>query len=113
MADRVDLVDIDEFLPAIVILFKNIADCMVDNKAAVLDDVGVSDAGRGNRVSRVHDSLMDMNTIIASVLHNFHLYHAQTILEDELGFSVLPRSIAWFSHFLLYEYNHYRWVQNF
>jgi hypothetical protein len=53
----------------------------------------------------VHDALVNMNSIIASVLHDFRVAHARTILDEELGFWVLPRSTAWFLHFLLYEYN--------
>jgi hypothetical protein len=65
------------------------------------------------RATRVHNALVDMNTIIASVLHNFRLVHACTILDEELGFWVLPRSTAWFSQFLLHEYSDDRWVANF
>jgi hypothetical protein len=50
-------------------------------------------------------ALLDMNTIIASVLHDFRLAHARTVLDNELGFWVLPRSTAWFSQFLLHEYS--------
>jgi hypothetical protein len=61
----------------------------------------------------VHDTLVDMNTVIAYVLHDFRLVHARTILDEELGFWILPRSTTWFSHFLLHEYDDRRWVQNF
>jgi hypothetical protein len=37
-------------------------------------------------VTRVHDTLVDMNTIVSSVLHDFWLAHARTILDAELGF---------------------------
>jgi hypothetical protein len=54
-----------------------------------------------------------MNTIVASVLHDFRLAHARTILDDELRFWVRPRSTTWFSQFLLHEYYDDRWVANF
>jgi hypothetical protein len=71
-----------------------------DAIAASSDDVC-----RSSWATRVHNALVDMNTIIASVLHDFRLAHARTILDNELGFWVLPKSTTWFSQFLLHEYS--------
>jgi hypothetical protein len=111
MANLVDPANLEDFLPAVVVLFKNIADSMVESSAAVMD--GEADAPPGHCAIRVHESLLNMNTIIASVLHDFRLAHARTILDNELGLWVLPRSTAWFSQFLLHEYDDRRWVTNF
>ena len=66
-----------------------------------------------SHATRVHNALVDMNTIIVFVLHGFRLAHAKIILDDELGFWILPKSIAWFYQFLLHKYNDGRWVANF
>jgi hypothetical protein len=57
---------------------------MVESSAVVLD--GEADALLGHHVIRVHESFLNMNTIIASVLHDFRLAIAKTILDNELGF---------------------------
>jgi hypothetical protein len=113
MATALDPASVDEFLPAVLILLRNVADCMFDTEMLAVDGGEDSDEPPLRPVTRLHDTLMDMNTVIASVLHDFRLAHSRTILDDELGFWVLPRSTAWFSHFLLHEYDDRRWVQNF
>jgi hypothetical protein len=110
----VDSAKIKEFLPAVVVLLKNVADSMVESEEALAaSDNGPFDGPPRSRVTRVHDALVDMNTIITSVLHDFILAHARCILYEELGFWVLPRLTAWFSQFLFYKYNNDRWVSNF
>jgi hypothetical protein len=111
MANLVDPANLEDFLLAVVVLLKNIAASMVESSAAILD--GEADAPLGHRVIRVHESLLNMNTIFASVLQDFWLTHARTVLDNELGFWVLPRSTTWFSQFLLYKYDDRRWVTNF
>ena len=64
-------------------------------------------------VAQVHDTLVSMNSIIASVLHDFRIAHATTLLDQELGWWVMPRSTSWFSRFVLLEYDDNRWLENF
>ena len=61
-------------------------------------------------LDQMHDTLMNMETIVSGVLHDFWLSNATHLLGADLGFWVLPRSTAWFSQFLLYEYDNARWV---
>jgi hypothetical protein len=113
MANTIDLVNVEKFLPTIVVLMKNAVESMVDYESAINPVVGAGDALQVSRVCQIHETLVDMNTIIVSVLHDFRLAHARTILDKELGFWILPMSTAWFSHFLLHEYDDHRWIQNF
>lgn len=76
--------NLDKFLPTIVVLLKNIVDSMVEFDDAVVDSS--SDVHRFSQATRVHNALVDMNTIMASVLYDFRLVHARTILDNELGF---------------------------
>jgi hypothetical protein len=95
MAVPIDAGNVEQFLPAVVVLLKNVADSLVDT-----DDVLVgsdNDSPLARRVTRVHKAVVDMHTIVSSVLHDFRLAHARTILDDKLGFWILPRSTAWFS----------------
>jgi hypothetical protein len=111
MATHADPANLDAFLPAAVVLLQNIVDSMVVTGDAVPASIG--DALASSRAMQVHHALIDMNTIVAFVLHDFRLAHARIVLDDELGFWVLPRSTAWFSQFLLHEYSDDRWVANF
>ena len=56
---------------------------------------------------------MHMNYIISSVLHNFRVTNAGTLLDEDLGFWVKPRSKVWFSIFVMTVYDDERWVANF
>jgi hypothetical protein len=99
MAGHVDAHTVQTFLPAVVVLLKNVADSLVETEEVLATSAG--DSRPQSRVTRVHDALVHMNTIVAAMLHDFRLGHARSILNEELGFWVLPRSTAWFSHFLL------------
>jgi hypothetical protein len=111
MAAHVDPTNLEEFLPVVAVLLKNVAESLAETDEALAAAADV--VPPVNRVTRVHAALVDMNTILAFVLHDFRLAHARTILDEELGFWVRPRSTAWFSQFLLHEYNDDRWVANF
>jgi hypothetical protein len=71
MATGIDIADVQQFLPAVVVLLKNVADSMVDCEESVMasDD---DDATRAplSHATKVHSALVDMNTIITSVLHD-------------------------------------------
>jgi hypothetical protein len=106
MAIGIESANVEEFILAVVVFLKIVVDSMVESEEAdAAGDNGASASVRGSRITRVHDTLVDMNTIITSVLHDFRLAYARCILDEELGFWVLPRSTAWFSQFLLYEYS--------
>lgn len=47
------------------------------------------------------------------VLHNFRVTNVGTILDEDLGFWVKPRSKVWFSIFVMTVYDDERWVANF
>jgi hypothetical protein len=111
MATGVDPQNVQSFLPAVVVLLNNIADSLVEPESAVSESS--DEAPLLSRVTRVHNTLVDMNSVVASVLHEFRFAHARTILDEELGFWVRPRPTAWFSQFLLHEYDDDRWVANF
>jgi hypothetical protein len=51
------------------------------------------DAVVSSRASRIHAALVDMNTIIASVLHDFRLAHPEPSLTRNLDFGFYPRPL--------------------
>jgi hypothetical protein len=61
----------------------------------------------------VYKTIEQMNLIIASVLHDFRMRNASTLLDEELRYWIKPRSKAWFSIFLCTEYDDARWIQDF
>jgi hypothetical protein len=53
---------------------------MVEIQTAIIEN---SNGPPVSRVTRVHDTFVDMNTVIASVLHDFKLAH---VWEPEFSF---------------------------
>ena len=58
-------------------------------------------------------SSFDMESITQAALHSFRLCNFVVLFEDDLGYWVKPRSIAWFSQFLLDQYDDERWLAMF
>ena len=58
-------------------------------------------------------SSLDMETVTRAALYNFRLCNVFSLLDDDLGYWVKPRSTAWFSRFLLNQYNDERWITMF
>jgi hypothetical protein len=48
-----------------------------------------------------------------ATLHELQLSFSLNLLSQELGHWVKPRNIAWFSRFLLTEFDEERWLENF
>lgn len=97
------------FLPSLVLLLQNVVDTMFRPG----EDIPPDEGDGAVHVPQVHETLVNMNSIVASVLHDFRVAHAVTLLEQELGWWVLPRSTSWFSRFVLQEYDDNRWLENF
>lgn len=109
MDQRVDPQNVAFFLPSLVLLLQNVVDIMFRPAEVIPPHEG--DAAV--HVSQVHETLVNMQSIVASVLHDFRIAHATTLLDQELGWWVLPRSTSWFSRFVLQEYDDNRWLENF
>lgn len=86
---------LEAFIPVVVLLLKNFVDSLVDLDECLT--TSLEDSSSQNHTFRVHAALFDMNTIIALVLYDFRLSQTRTILDNELGYWVCPRSTAWFS----------------
>ena len=84
MASLADLADVEGFLSTVVLLLKNVTNSIVENNEALVD--GDGDVSILNRVTRMHDSLVNINTIIASIFHGFKLSHMRAILDEDLNF---------------------------
>ena len=109
MDPRLDPRNVAFFLPSLVLLLQNVVDSMFRPGDVIPPDEGEG----GVDVGMVHEALVNMNTIVASVLHDFRVVHAATLLDQELSWWVLPRSTSWFSRFVLQEYDDNRWLENF
>ena len=92
IATFIDPTNVEGFLPMVVVLLKKVANPMVYSNKALLDSK--KNVSSATQVARIHEALINMNTIIAFILHNFRLAHAKTILDEELGFWILPHSTA-------------------
>jgi hypothetical protein len=111
MARLVNNRDLSRFLPALLVLLQNVVDNWVQT-----EDNGENGSDVQQPVlcpNLVHNTLQDMNGILSTVLHDFQLAHSASFLDAKVGWWVKPRSLAWFSQFLLHEYDDARWVQCF
>jgi hypothetical protein len=103
--------DLSRFLPALLVLLHNVVENWVQS-----EDTGDNATDVQHRllsVNLVHSTLLDLNSILSSVLHDFRLSHSSSLMDPELGWWVKPRNLAWFSQFLLFEYDDARWIQCF
>ena len=73
MDNRLDPQNVAVFLPALVLLLQNIVDNMFRPEEAIAPDK----ADGSVDVGIVHETLMSMNTIVASVLHDSVLFTQQ------------------------------------
>ena len=101
MERRLDPENVAYFLPSVVLLLQNVVDTMLRPR----DEVPPDEREGSVDVSQVHEALINMNSIVASVLHDSRIVHATTLLDQELGWWVMPRSTSWFSRFVLQEYD--------
>lgn len=56
---------------------------------------------------------LDMDTAARAALHTFRLYNVFSVLDEDLGYWVKPRSTTWFSRFLLNQYDNEQWITMF
>jgi hypothetical protein len=56
---------------------------------------------------------MDLDQISTAALHNLKICNLFSLMDDDLGFWVKPRSTTWFNQFLLNQYGEERWIQMF
>ena len=97
------------FVSSLVVLLQNVVGMMFGPEEACASEHGKQTP----TLSQMHETLVNMETIVLSVLHDFRMSNASTLLGAEVGYWVLPRSSAWFSQFLIHEYDDRRWVENF
>ena len=97
------------FVSSLVVLLENVVGTMFGPEEARPSD----DGNPTPTLGEMHDTLMNMETIVSGVLHDFRFSNAAQLLGADLSFWVLPRSTAWFSQFLMYEYDNARWIENF
>lgn len=109
MDQRLDPRNVAFFLPSLVLLLQNVVDTMFRPG----DEIPPDEGDGAVDVSEVHETLINMNSIVASVLHDFRVAHVVTLLDHDLSWWVQPRSTSWFSRFVLQEYDDNRWLENF
>lgn len=107
--DRGNEEELVAFFSTIAIFLQHVVTSM--SAQQTLNDVANNSTDRADPITT--SALEKMETVISSVLHDFCLRHAGGALGEELGFWVKPRSMAWFSQFLMFEYDNSRWVENF
>jgi hypothetical protein len=54
----------------------------------------------------------DMTLVLALMLHCYRLLNSHSVLLEDFGFWVKPRSTAWFSRFMVDQYDNEHWIQH-
>lgn len=96
--------------PLILLLLLNAANVVAANVVAD-EDCSADDLLEDH--SLLDSQTMDMDGVTHAVLQHWQLWNSLTVLDDDLGNWVKPRSTTWFSRFLLEEYGDDRWIQMF
>ena len=109
MAILSESVEVLAFVSSLILLLLNVHDEM--QKDVALHDEVHHDEANYIVIRSIHRS-MHMK-YISSILHNFRVSNAGTLLDEDLGFWVKPRSKVWFSIFVMTVYDDERWVANF
>jgi hypothetical protein len=111
MAALQEPVEVVAFVSALLVLLLNVQEAL---QQAIGIHVLQSDEPEAlGTVDSCHETLVDMNLAAAVSLHCFRLLNSQFLLSEDLGFWVKPRSMAWFTRFVIEQYEDERWVQHF
>jgi hypothetical protein len=90
MAGRSSSDPIVPFVSSLVVLLQNVVGTMFGPKKVRNSD----DGNPTSVVEEMHEMLMNMETIVSSVLHDFRLSNAALLLGANIGFWVLPHGTA-------------------
>ena len=86
-------------MSALIVLLLNVQDTV--QQAVRLDFLNAEDPEALETVQVCHDILHDLHLATATSLHCFHILNCYVIFPNDFGFWVKPRSIAWFTRFVI------------
>ena len=84
-----------EFLPALLVLLHNVVENWMQSEDTSDNVPDVQHLLLS--INLVHNTMLDFNSILSSVLHDFRLSHFSSLMDAKLGWWVNLRSLAWFS----------------
>ena len=94
-----DSFDSKEFLPTLFVLFKNNANSMLEGlpETSAESDSNSQLLHCSNCPTLyIHNALVQMKRVISTALHDIPVMPSHIMLDNELGFWMLPRWTAWF-----------------
>ena len=101
--------EVTRLLSVLLVLFLFSASSMFSDKDLIPPDDKSYTVGP----HLAHRPVIEMETILACVLHDFRLPFAGFFLPEDLDWWVLPRSTTWFNKFVMFEFDDKRWVKKF
>jgi hypothetical protein len=111
MAPLPDPVEVVAFVSALLVLLLHIQDAL--QQAVGFPMLNAEEPEALETIHECHDTLQALNAFAAASLHCFRLLNSQFLLVEDFGFWVKPRSTAWFTRFVIEQYDDDRWVQHF
>ena len=100
------------FIASTVLLFLLSTNKIVDFSTSLDIDDNIDDESY-MLLDSFEDPCFDMETTTGAALHTCRLCNLFSLLREDLSYWMKPRSTAWFSRFLLNQYDDERWITMF
>jgi hypothetical protein len=111
MPPRHDPVKVIAFVSTLLAVLLNIEEAL--QQAVGLHIVPPEDPESFGTIDSCHGTLQVLNLAAASSLHYYRLLNSHILYSEDFGFWVKPRSMAWFTRFVMDQFDDDRWVQHF
>jgi hypothetical protein len=95
-------------MSSIMLLAKMMQDSIVD-----VDPISFTFFELDNNIVNTLQALESKYTLLFIALHEYRILFGLSVLFDDLGDWVKPKSTTWFSRFLLTKFDENHWVENF
>jgi hypothetical protein len=103
--------DVIALVSTLLVLLLNVEDALLQSirvPVLVAEDPEVL-----GTIQECHDTLQDLSVAVVAILYYFRVFNSYFLFSEDLGFWVKPRSTAWFTCFVIDQYDDARWVQHF
>jgi hypothetical protein len=111
MAPLHEPVQLVAFVSALLVLLLHVQDAL--QQALGFAGLDAEEADALGKIETCEETMVDLNLAVAASLHCYRIMNTQFVLPDDLDFWVKPRSTAWFTRFVIEQYDDGRWVQHF
>ena len=106
-----DPVKVVAFVSALLTILLNIEEAL--QQAVGLHIVPPKDPESVGTINSCHGTLQALSLATASSLNCYRLLNSHNLYSEDFGFWIKPQSTAWFTRFVMDQFDDDRWVQHF